>query len=120
MPIRVAKRTRLLLGALLLAILAAGLLVIAEFPVAAQQTIPLTITKSDSPDPVFVGGTLTYTITVTNRDDEEAEGVVVRDPLPTGVTFTNAIPPRAGVATIQARGPSPATSVSSTKGARLR
>ncbi len=59
MPISVAKKIRLLLGALLLAILAAGLLVTAEFPVAAQQTTPLSITKSDSPDPVFVGGTLT-------------------------------------------------------------
>ena len=39
----------------------------------------LSITKTDSPDPVAPGGTLTYEITVENTGDAEATGVVVED-----------------------------------------
>ncbi len=49
----------------------------------------LSITKSDSPDPVSAGGTLTYTITVTNGGPDAASGVQVTDPLPAGVTFVS-------------------------------
>jgi uncharacterized repeat protein (TIGR01451 family) len=39
----------------------------------------LTITKTDSPDPVEPGGTLTYSITVTNTGNANATGVTVVD-----------------------------------------
>ena len=47
----------------------------------------LGITKSDAPDPVFAGGTLTYTVVVTNGGPTFASSVVVTDALPQGVTF---------------------------------
>ena len=56
----------------------------------------LTITKSDSPDPVSQGNFLTYTITVTNSSavgTATATGVSVTDTLPTSVTFVSASPP---------------------------
>ncbi len=50
----------------------------------------LEITKSDSPDPVPIGTTLTYTLTVTNNGPDEATLVVAQDTLPTGVAFVSA------------------------------
>jgi uncharacterized repeat protein (TIGR01451 family) len=52
----------------------------------------LSITKTDSPDPVQVGQNLTYTITVTNNGPNSATGVTVTDTLPAGVTFVSATP----------------------------
>jgi uncharacterized repeat protein (TIGR01451 family) len=42
----------------------------------------LSVTKTDSPDPVFTGGILTYTITVTNGSAGTARNVVLVDALP--------------------------------------
>ena len=51
----------------------------------------LSVTKSDSPDPVAVGQNLTYTIVVTNNGPFEAPGVMVADPI--GIsTFVSATP----------------------------
>lgn len=50
----------------------------------------LKITKTDSPDPVNVGATLTYTITVENLGPDAATGVTVTDSLPKGVDFVSA------------------------------
>jgi uncharacterized repeat protein (TIGR01451 family) len=49
----------------------------------------LVITKSDSPDPVSVGGLLTYTLTVTNKKGDTANNVVVTDSLPSEVTLVS-------------------------------
>ncbi|MGN6276680.1 MAG: hypothetical protein ACTHNP_12240 [Solirubrobacterales bacterium] len=50
----------------------------------------LKITKTDSPDPVNVGATLTYTIQVENLGPDPATGVTVPDTLPKGVDFVSA------------------------------
>lgn len=53
----------------------------------------LAITKTDAPDPVDVGGTLTYTLTVINNGPDTATAVSVLDTLPAGVTFVSATSP---------------------------
>ncbi len=45
----------------------------------------LAVTLTDSPDPVTVGGLLTYRVTVTNNGPLLSEGVRLFDPLPQGV-----------------------------------
>ena len=52
--------------------------------------IQLSITKLDSPDPVRIASTLTYTLTVTNAGPSAASLVTVTDTLPDGVTFGGA------------------------------
>ncbi|WP_417749945.1 SdrD B-like domain-containing protein [Rosistilla oblonga] len=51
--------------------------------------IDLSITKTDSATTVGVGGTLTYTIVVTNAGPSTATGVTLSDPFPAGVTVTS-------------------------------
>ncbi|MEK7247670.1 MAG: DUF11 domain-containing protein [Chloroflexota bacterium] len=48
--------------------------------------------KADSPDPVNVGGTLTYTVTVTNISSLAAANVVVTDQMPASVNVISATP----------------------------
>ena len=55
--------------------------------VTVTRSAVLTLTKSDVPDPVVVGGQLTYTILVTNTGPSTATNVEVTDTLPTGLTF---------------------------------
>ncbi|MDX6604134.1 MAG: hypothetical protein QOF23_643 [Solirubrobacterales bacterium] len=62
----------------------------------------LRITKTDSPDPVHIGATLTYAIKVENLGPIAATGVVVTDTLPKGVDFVSASS-TAGPCTQQAR-----------------
>ncbi|BAY63876.1 CHU large protein [Calothrix brevissima NIES-22] len=50
----------------------------------------LTISQTDSPDPVAIGGALTYTLSVTNTGNANASGVDVQYTLPTGVNFLSA------------------------------
>ena len=57
---------------------------------APLSSADLSITKSDSPDPVTAGATLTYTLTVTNNGPSDATGVIVTDPLPAGITLVSA------------------------------
>ena len=53
----------------------------------------LKIAKSDSPDPVRVGASLTYTIGVENLGPDSATGVTVTDNLPKGVDVISASGP---------------------------
>lgn len=54
------------------------------------NTTDLSITKSDLPDPVVAGETLTYTLSVTNHGPNPSSGVHVIDTLPDGVSFGSA------------------------------
>jgi uncharacterized repeat protein (TIGR01451 family) len=58
----------------------------------SSTSTDLRIAKTDSPDPVNVGSTLTYTIQVTDLGPNPATGVVVTDQLPKGVDFVSATP----------------------------
>jgi uncharacterized repeat protein (TIGR01451 family) len=49
----------------------------------------LSVTKTDSPDPVNAGGNLTYTITVNNAGPSNASTVSLSDTLPAGTTFVS-------------------------------
>jgi uncharacterized repeat protein (TIGR01451 family) len=50
----------------------------------------LSVTKSDSPDPIETGELLTYTIEVENRGPDAATNVVITDDLPGAVDFVSA------------------------------
>lgn len=52
----------------------------------------LSVTKTDAQDPVNVQNAVIYTVTVTNNGPSKATGVVLTDALPSGVTFTSAVP----------------------------
>lgn len=68
-----------------------GLTVFGEITVGGGgDSADLSVTKTDSPDPVLVDGLFTYTITVTNNGPDDAKNVVVNDDLPSGVTFDSA------------------------------
>lgn len=70
------------IAALLLGILTAMLINYSGGASAAPGDADLSITKTDSPDPVVQGNNLTYTITVTNNGPLAATNVVVTDNLP--------------------------------------
>ena len=55
----------------------------------APPAIDLSITKTDRPDPVFVGARLVYTLTVRNAGPGRATNVRVADALPDGTTFVS-------------------------------
>src|SRR5207245_1308418 len=59
-------------------------------PLEVTGSADLSITKTDNPDPVNAGATLTYTVTVSNGGPSTAANVQVTDNLPAGVTFQNA------------------------------
>lgn len=91
----------------------------------------MTISKSDSPDPVLGGGLLTYSITVTNQGGTNCDSVTVTDTVPAGVTnivasgcsingstvtcnFGTLTPSQLGVATITGNAPTTAQTLSNT------
>ncbi len=50
----------------------------------------LSVSKTDSPDPVQIGQPLTYTVRVTNNGPDAAAGVVLVDHLPNGTAYVSA------------------------------
>lgn len=76
--------------ALALAALAAAVLLASPAEPAPGDLADLAIAKSDSPDPVTVDATLTYTIQVTNLGPKGATGVTVSDQLPSHLDFVSA------------------------------
>ena len=56
---------------------------------AQSPVADLSITKTDSPDPVNTGSNLTYTITVTNNGPSAATNASWSDTLPAGTTFVS-------------------------------
>ncbi|MGB7589039.1 MAG: hypothetical protein WBM00_10060 [Solirubrobacterales bacterium] len=57
---------------------------------APSGSADLSLTKSDSPDPVATGGALAYSIQVVNAGPDTATNVIVTDNLPKGVSFVSA------------------------------
>jgi len=76
-----------------------GLTVVGEIT-AGGGSADLSITKTDSPDPVLVHDLLTYTIKVTNHGPDDASKVVVTDTLASTVTFDSASSGCTGTKTI--------------------
>ena len=74
-----------------------------EDVVALTKQQDLSVTVSDSPDPVTAPNALTYTVTVTNANTDStgvtASGVFWDMDLPSGTTFTSVDPDGAGAAT---------------------
>jgi len=60
--------------------------------VVSTPTADLAIGLSDSPNPLSLGGYLTYTITVSNLGPATATGVIAVDTLPPAVNFISASP----------------------------
>ena len=51
------------------------------------QEADVTVVKLDDPDPVVVGGVLTYTLVYTNNGPATAQNIVITDTLPPEVSF---------------------------------
>jgi uncharacterized repeat protein (TIGR01451 family) len=64
-----------------------GLSVFGEITVGSGKKADLSITKTDSPDPLLVDNLLTYTLNVSNGGPDTAKDVVVTDTLPSGVHY---------------------------------
>ena len=59
---------------------------------AASASADLAIFKSDAPDPVTSGNSLTYSVRITNIGPSTVTSVTVTDSLPASVTFISATP----------------------------
>ena len=60
--------------------------------VVSPSDADLALTKTASPDPVDVGQSLTYTVTITNAGPAEASGVTLTDVLTGGQSFSASTP----------------------------
>ena len=71
---------------------------IARCDIGAYEFVPvppsadLSVTKSDSPDPVLVDQDLTYTVVVSNSGPDPAQSVTLTDALPGNVSLDSAVP----------------------------
>ncbi|HYE16327.1 MAG TPA: carboxypeptidase regulatory-like domain-containing protein [Pyrinomonadaceae bacterium] len=65
----------------------------------AVNSADLSVKKTDSVDPVAVGETTTYTMTVKNAGPSVATGVTLTDALPAGMTFVSATTSRGTLST---------------------
>jgi len=63
------------------------------------NTPNLSVTKTDSPDPVQAGENITYTIDVKNSGSADAQSVELNDSLPTNTTFVSLSEPSAWTCT---------------------
>lgn len=61
-----------------------------ETTTQAETDADLSLTKVDSEDPVAVGSSFTYNLTIANAGPARANDVVVTDTLPAGVSFASA------------------------------
>jgi uncharacterized repeat protein (TIGR01451 family) len=77
-------------GIFLGALMIIGAIVLFTAPVAAADA-DLSLSKSDSPDPVAAGAELVYSIGIANAGPDIAGDVVVRDNLPKGVKVVSAV-----------------------------
>jgi len=68
----------------------AALLVLGAGGSSAATSADVSITASDSPDPVTVGAPLSYSAQVSNAGPDAASAVKVTDKLPSSVTFVSA------------------------------
>src|SRR2546423_146267 len=82
-----ASRAKALVVAVTLCLLVAG----PAQPAAAwlPPQADLSITKTDSPDPVAPGTNLTYTIQVANAGPDAAMAVSLMDTIPSGTSFVS-------------------------------
>lgn len=64
---------------------------IASVPTTVAGSADLSVTKSDSPDPVTAGDLLTSTVTVTNAGPSTALNTLVTDTLPVGTSFVSGV-----------------------------
>jgi len=58
--------------------------------VLGPPQVDLSVSQSDTPDPVTAGGNITYTITIANNGIQDATGVVFTDTLPSNTSFVSA------------------------------
>ena len=63
---------------------------VSEAPPPRDPSADLALSKSDSPDPVTVGGVLTYALRASNLGPDDATNVTVTDTLPASVEFLSA------------------------------
>jgi N-acetylglucosamine-6-sulfatase len=88
-PARWSSRSLALVFLVALGALLAG--AISSEPAVAQAgESDLSLSKTDSPDPAYVGEDLTYTLTAANSGPDQAEDVTVSDTLPAGFTYVSA------------------------------
>jgi uncharacterized repeat protein (TIGR01451 family) len=75
-----------------LALLPGILLATCNSRAAQAQQADLALTKSVSNPTPNVGGTITFTVALSNQGPDQATGVIVQETLPAGVTFVSATP----------------------------
>ena len=64
----------------------------APLPPPPVPSADLSVAKVDSPDPVLLGGVLTYTLRVVNKGPSTGTAVTLTDHLPEGMEFVSATP----------------------------